>query len=92
MLSDNLKPIKFHPYRSGILKRIFYSDFTDDIEYLRLSLLDLFNHCGVKCYNDNKIVFECEIHGVKIYYGFYDLKFSIGLGYYDDNERKGGKL
>lgn len=87
MLPSELKPVKFHAYTSGVLKRIVHLNFTEETDYIRSELLDLFNYHGIKCYYDNKIVFECELHGTKIYYGFYDLRFSIGLDYYDNNER-----
>lgn len=82
-----IKPIKFHPYRSYVLDRVFVMDSNNETEYLREELINTFNEAGIKCYNDNKIVFECEINKIKVYYGFYDNKFSIGLSYHDYNER-----
>jgi len=84
---SSLKPIKFHPYTSDVRKRIIYMEFTDETDVLRACLLKLFNNNEIKAYDDNKIVFECELHGAKMYYGFYDLKFSIGLDYFDENEK-----
>jgi len=76
-----LKPIKFHPYTSVVLDRIIEMDFdhNDNIDHLREHLVLIFNHHNIKAYDDNKTVFECEIEGNTIFYGFYDLKFSIGF-------------
>lgn len=82
-----LTPVKFHPYRSVVLCRILETNFCEATEILRKDLIDMFNEAGIKCHNDNKIVFELDFEGTKVYYGFYDLKFSIGLRYQDDNER-----
>ena len=84
-LNLDLKPIEFHKYTSSTKKRILSisynpSDKTGkEIEYLRCQLIEHFNYCGIKCYNDNKIVFEVEIYGTRLFYGFYDLTFSIGM-------------
>ena len=51
-------------------------------------LIKLFNDHGIKCQVDNKIVFEVELHGVRLFYGFYDWTFSIGLSYRDYSERR----
>ena len=82
------KPIHFHKYASSTKKRILSIPYnTNDetgkeIEYLRHQLIEHFNHCGIKCDNDNKIVFECETYfGIRLFYGFYDLTFSIGMSY-----------
>jgi len=76
-----LKPIKFHPYTSVVLDRIIELPFDskDDIDQLREYLVLIFNHHNIKAWTDNKTVFECEIKGNTIFYGFYDLKFSIGF-------------
>jgi hypothetical protein len=87
-LCRDLIPIKFHPYRSYVTKRLLYLDYNNEIERIEFDLIDLFNEHKVKCHVDNKIVFECKLYETKIYYGFYDLKFSIGLDYVDDNETK----
>jgi len=82
-------PIKFHPYTSRTLERIWSCDSTvPAIEEFRKGLIDQFNYCGVHASNDNKIVFECEVNKKRIFYGFYDNKFSIGLDYYNSNERR----
>jgi len=89
MFLYDIKPVKFHPYRSDVLKRIFSTEYSrgDEIDSLENRLRDLFNEHGIKCYRDNKIVFECEIHGKLIYYGFYDWKFSVGFDYFDESEK-----
>lgn len=86
-LSYELEPVKFHRYRSDVRSRIIYMDFNDETDLIRTDLLLFFNFRGIECYDDNKIVFECKIDGTTICYGFYDLKFSIGLSYYDENEK-----
>ena len=83
----DLKPIKFHRYTSDVRDRIIHMELTEETEEVRRYLIELFNINGIKAYNDNKIVFECELAGTTICYGFYDLKFSIGLSYYDENEK-----
>jgi len=88
MLSFDLKPIKFHRYRSYVRDRILETDFDEKTDSIRKYLIEFFNHEGIKCRDDNKIVFECELAGTTICYGFYDLKFSIGLSYYDESEPK----
>ena len=82
-----ITPIKFHSYRSVVFNRIIEMNLTEESEELRKELITTFNEAGIKCHDNNKIVFECEFEGIKIYYGFYDLKFSIGLRYKDDNEK-----
>lgn len=84
----DLQPVKFHYYTSSVRERIFESEFNDEITFLRAALLELFNYHEIKCYDDNKIVFECTLYGKTICYGFYDLKFSIGFSYYDESENK----
>jgi len=89
------KPVKFHPYTSRTKERVFEvscgsdSELAKEYRYLEEDLLNLFNRSGIKCDLDNKIVFECEVEGgKKIFYGFYDWTFSIGLSYYDENEKR----
>ena len=88
LLSWDLKPVKFHRYTSSVRERVFESEFTKEIEYLRSQLLEAFNYHGIKCHDDNKIVFECSLHGKTVCFGFYDLKFSIGFSYWNENEKK----
>ena len=83
-----LKPIAFHPYTSSVQKRIL--NVRDNMDYYRkvkAELLKVFNDNGIKCHNDNKIVFECEWFGQKICIGFYDWTLCIGFDYYDENEK-----
>ena len=85
----NMKPIAFHPYPSHVIDRIFKTEYNsrDQIHQLENYLIDLFNQEGIKSPSgykvqyDNKIVFEFELKGIKIYFGFYDWNFAIGLGY-----------
>uniref|UniRef100_A0A6M3JDA8 Uncharacterized protein n=1 Tax=viral metagenome TaxID=1070528 RepID=A0A6M3JDA8_9ZZZZ len=87
-----ITPVKFHSYTSCVLEKIFESEFSPETEKFRRELIDLFNDSeiksgfGNKIQNDNKIVFECEIQGHRIFYGFYDSSFSIGFSYRDENE------
>lgn len=92
-LPYNLNPVKFHPYTSRTINRVFEIRF-DKINYeealkVKQELLYKFNQFGIQARDDNKIVFECNLEGDnlrKIYYGFYDGNFSVGLSYYDENE------
>jgi hypothetical protein len=92
---DKLKPIKFHPYTSFVKDRFYECDFSSHFneavnmdEYLSTEseLIEKFTDAGIKCGRDNKIVFECEMNGVRICFGFYDWVFSIGLSYFDERE------
>lgn len=78
----DMKPVKFHPYASYVQERIFtmeYDSQDQEIFKLKKALIDLFTEAGIKAYVDNKIVFEVEIYGRLMYYGFYDGRFSIGF-------------
>jgi hypothetical protein len=81
MLNLDLKAVAFHPYTSSVRDRIYVAGYNNDdnIENLQYQLIDLFNAEGIKAYKDNKTVFECELQGQKIFYGFYDWSFSIGF-------------
>ena len=89
--SDNLKPVKFHHYRSFTTNNIIRLDFysNSEIEHFRKELIYLFMNYGMKAEHDNKTVFECELFGNKICFGFYDWYFSIGFSYKDENEKGG---
>jgi hypothetical protein len=98
-LPYDLIPVKFHKYTSSTRNRIFEIDtfnktwdhntaieIHNQIYQIEKELLDKFNRFEIQCREDNKIVFECLIKGVKVCYGFYDGNFSVGLDYYDENE------
>jgi hypothetical protein len=91
MIIYDLIPKRFYPYRSHVTGEVFKMNFSeayeDEINYLRRILVEHFNENGIRCYEDNKIVFECETKGKRIFYGFYDLKFSIGMSCYSESER-----
>ena len=81
----SMKPIKFHPYPSSVHIRVLkleYSSTMPEVESIKEELLLLFNEAGIKARDDNKIVFEAEYDGKRIFYGFYDWVFSIGFGVY----------
>ena len=94
---DQLKPIAFHCYTSTTRSRIFEVDYSSqseegaEIMFFEQELIDMFNENGIKTIfdgrmmKDNKIVFEVDFQGTKIYYGFYDWRFSIGLSCYDEH-------
>lgn len=93
-LPYDLVPVKFHPYTSRTMNRVFEirmdNSNSNEINKLRQEFLIKFNQFGIQAKDDNKIVFECALGGdnfKKIYYGFYDGNFSIGLSCYDENER-----
>jgi len=80
-LNTELKAVAFHHYPSSVMERIFLMEYSqdDNIQNIENQLLELFKESGIKSYKDNKIVFECELNGHKIFYGFYDWVFSIGF-------------
>jgi len=75
----DVKPRKFHPYSSSVTDRVFELDrYPDEIKSF---LLNLFNEDGIKCQDDNKIVFECESYnGREIFIGFFDGVMAVGFG------------
>lgn len=82
---DKLVPVKFHPYTSATTERIITIDDMTVAHFpaiykLENKLLELFNNAGIKCETGNKIVFECRYNSLTLYFGFYDSRFSIGLG------------
>jgi hypothetical protein len=80
-LIEDMEPKAFHPYTSSVYKRIWEVDVNDAGDYFQYKkyLLDMFNDAGIKCQDDNKIVFEMEFNGKRIFYGFYDGVFSVGF-------------
>lgn len=89
-----IRPVAFHPYTSSVRERIFsleadspeatraYKDFESD-------LINRFLAAGIRAYSDNKIAFELEAYGRRVFVGFYDWRLSIGFACYDDNSRFG---
>jgi len=83
-LGWDVTPLKFYPYKSIVLDRLFGVDcsegFSNFYNSLRQGLLYLFNSRGIKAHDDNKIAFEVKTKaGKSIYFGFYDLKLSVGF-------------
>jgi len=79
---ENVVPIRFHSYSSSTWDRILTIDNRDmdfDIESFHRSLDRRFNDFGIECSIDNKTVYECEVHGHRLYFGFYDGVFSVGF-------------
>jgi hypothetical protein len=92
-INCDLKPVKFHPYTSRVLNRLFEVDCDSEelqkcYRDLENELLRIFKRTGIEAWTDNKIVFEFEDKGTPIFYGFYDWRFSVGLSYHDENERR----
>lgn len=89
--TENLLPVRFYPYRSSVRQRIFETEFKheSDVELLREELHSLFNFVGIKNGYGNKVVFECEVYGHKIFFGFYDWIFSVGFGVESEHEGYG---
>ena len=88
-----LVPVKFHPYTSNVRDCFFSLDCKGDeltrlYKELEIKLLDFFNEREIVCREDNKIVFECLIHGKTICFGFKDWTLNIGFSYADENERR----
>lgn len=83
-LGWDIIPVKFYPYKSCVLDRLFeldcYLTFSDLFKYIQATLLAIFNAQGIKAYPDNKIAFEVKTKtGKSIYIGFYDWILSIGF-------------
>lgn len=78
----DVKPIAFYPYTSRVVDRVCYVEYHngDRIHRFRNELLRKFQAEGIQCALDNKIVFEVEKNGRRIFYGFYDWMFSVGFG------------
>ena len=79
------KMVNFHPYSSIVTKRFFKHEFSNSEEKnqyseLKKELIEFGLKCGIKCHDDNKVVFEVEIDGQRVFFGFYDWNFSIGFG------------
>lgn len=73
-------PVQFHPYISFVYNKIVeIENLTGFYQSTKTLLIEHFNANGIKAWEDNKIVFEVDMDGVKIYYGFYDWRLSIGL-------------
>ena len=84
---DHMKPVAYHKYTSSVRSRIFEMESygNDEIEETRQYLLAIFKEAGIKCWDDNKIAFELEFEGKRIFYGFYDGTFHIGFQLYHWN-------
>lgn len=75
-------PIKFYPYQSSVRERFIEINSTKETKELKRYLIKWFNENGIKCYDDNKIVFEITIEGKSLFVGFYDGVFSMGFSVY----------
>ena len=86
---SKLTPVAFHCYPAVVQDRLFRVEYDSksEINTLENSLLELFREKGIKdtfdneIRRDNKIVFEVLYHSVRVFYGFKDWMFSIGLDY-----------
>ena len=78
--AEELTPIKFYPYTSWVRQRIYRTDSNEFTRRFKQELIEQFQACGVKAYDDNKIVFEVQTEDeYTLCFGFYDGRFSIGL-------------
>lgn len=89
----SLTPKKFWPYTSTVTQRLIemraeHGKKTDE-DYLtaKQMLITMFKQAGIKAYEDNKIVFECDLKGHTVYIGFYDWTMSIGFGIWSDHQK-----
>jgi len=75
-----MKPIKFYPYAHTVTDRLFRIEYDNKsiINNIENNFIKIFNDAGIKAYRDNKIVFEVEKNGIRIFYGFYDWIYSVG--------------
>jgi hypothetical protein len=83
-----IKPIAFYPYSSIVQDRIFdIEDYYNipEIKEFQQYLIDWFKDNGIKAARDSKIAFEVEIKGVRLFYGFKDWRFSIGMSVRSDS-------
>ena len=84
----------FYAYTSGTRQRVLEVEYKHNDEFCKLrdNLIVEAQQRGINAYLDNKTVFEItHKSGGKIYLGWYDGKFSIGLGVwteYPKNERR----
>lgn len=81
-------PVAFYPYTSCVMDRIFVvRDYhrIPEIKMLRQELLDYFQACKIDARMDNKIAFQMDVDGKRIFYGFYDWTFSIGMSVRSDS-------
>ena len=79
---EDMRPVAYHKYTSSVCHRIFEADDGDmGNEYLDLKrfLLGMFKEAGIKAWDDNKVVFEMEFKGRKLFFGFFDSVFSVGF-------------
>ena len=81
-----IKPIAFHCYPSVVINPFLkLDDHSSEIIKFRDDLIVLFNKAGIKdrlggfVNYDNKIVFELEVDGTVLFYGFKDGFFSVGF-------------
>ena len=76
---ETAKPVKFYGYSHITRDRIM--EFGDKELYTetKSELLKRFIAEGIKAHNDNKIVFEMDMNGKRIFIGFFDWTMSIGL-------------
>lgn len=84
----------FYAYTSMTRKRIIEMEYAhnDSLSKLRDNMIVLARQSGIDAYLDNKTVFEVtHMDGGKLYFGWYDGKFSIGLDVWTEraeNERR----
>ena len=77
---ENMKPVAYHKYTSSVRQRIYESDdMVEMYQEYKTYLLETFKEAGIRSWNDNKIVFEMEFEGKRIFFGFYDSMFSVGF-------------
>lgn len=83
---NRLRPVAFHQYPSTVIDGIVSITDNDSktvanaLFELERKFIRLFTEVGIACGHDNKIVFECLIGTLKLYFGFKDGEFTVGLG------------
>jgi hypothetical protein len=78
--AEELTPIKFYPYTSRVRKVIYSTDGNEFTKRFKRELIKQFQACGVKAYEDNKVVFEVETeYEYRLFFGFYDGRFAMAL-------------
>lgn len=81
-------PVAFYPYTSIVQDRILEVENYNEVpslRELREELIEHFNDNGISCTVDNKIVFEVDVKGVRLFIGFKDWNFAIGFSVVSDS-------
>lgn len=84
-IGNHVKPTRFYGYPTTVSDRfvVLVCDTEEKKQLYRTmkhNLILLFKANGMTAHDDNKIAFECDLNGHKLFYGFKDWVFTIGFG------------